>query len=550
MAAFGFFLLILPVVSAKEACTAGGSCLGRSSSCSDSVAASGSNAVFQRSLDTLEESVVDGVDALAGVKITVHPNSAVAKTGRGDWIIHYDNCTKEDLEALAVDMPNDTRAKSRGYPENGGLCFFIMEGTEKGVRERLATHSFNGTPTAETDRTNFFTLEVGNKREKHEGAVPWNLDRIDSKEGLDGKFEPMIPTGGEGIHVYVIDTGIRTTHTEFGGRAIPTFETRDRGYFGFSREVCSPSDTTCAMDGQGHGTFVAGIIGGSSVGVAPKATLRAVKLADGYHDHGQKWAMGKLSWLIDAYDWLLSNNLDIYTSIFSLSVAPDGHCDMFDAAMLEAGSRGILQVVSAGNDDSDACNLWPKKGGEFAIMVAASDSSDKRWEQSNFGDCIDIFAPGVDIESAWSDSDTALQNMTGTSAASPHVSGAVALLLSLAKAEHKYPSKHHTMFKITSGPTSFTTKNIVEESEAKASKHAEGRLLYVGPPLDFKGQPSQFHKWISDSWPDEPASSGTGDKGLAEKMRTLGPRRRLSNHRRRSEEPWTDSEKKIKQVLR
>jgi len=382
------------------------------------------------------------------------------------------------------------------------------------------------------------------------GAVPWNLDRMDSKEGLDGKFEPMIPTGGEGIHVYVIDTGIRTTHTEFGGRAIPTFETRDRGYFGFSREVCSPSDTTCAMDGQGHGTFVAGIIGGSSVGVAPKATLRAVKLADGYHDHGQKWAMGKLSWLIDAYDWLLSNNLDIYTSIFSLSVAPDGHCDMFDAAMLEAGSRGILQVVSAGNDDSDACNLWPKKGGEFAIMVAASDSSDKRWEQSNFGDCIDIFAPGVDIESAWSDSDTALQNMTGTSAASPHVSGAVALLLSLAKAEHKYPSKHHTMFKITSGPTSFTTKNIVEESEAKASKHAEGRLLYVGPPLDFKGQPSQFHKWISDSWPDEPASSGTGDKGLAEKMRTLGPRRRLSNHRRRSEEPWTDSEKKIKQVLR
>eukprot|EP00419_Tripos_fusus_P065732 CAMPEP_0172910340 /NCGR_PEP_ID=MMETSP1075-20121228/184457_1 /TAXON_ID=2916 /ORGANISM="Ceratium fusus, Strain PA161109" /LENGTH=95 /DNA_ID=CAMNT_0013768455 /DNA_START=1 /DNA_END=285 /DNA_ORIENTATION=+ len=95
MEAFGFLFLILPVVSAREACAAGGTGLGRSSSCSDSVAASGSNAVFQRSSDTLEESVLDGVDALAGVKITVHPNSDVAKTGRGDWIIHADDCTKK-----------------------------------------------------------------------------------------------------------------------------------------------------------------------------------------------------------------------------------------------------------------------------------------------------------------------------------------------------------------------------------------------------------------------------------------------------------------------
>lgn len=207
---------------------------------------------------------------------------------------------------------------------------------------------------------------------------------------------------GTGVTVYVIDSGINLGHADFEGRAT------------LGVNLVGTSDS----DGYGHGTHCAGIIGGAKFGMAKKARLVAVKVLD---DTG----FGGVSDLISGLDWVVANKAR-GPVVASVSVGSYSSPSM-DAAAENAVAEGVIMVVAAGNDMDNACNYSPYV--PSAIVVAASDNKDNMAPFSNYGNCVDLFAPGVNISSTWIGSPTATKIASGTSMACPHVAGQVAKYL-------------------------------------------------------------------------------------------------------------------------
>ena len=240
--------------------------------------------------------------------------------------------------------------------------------------------------------------------ETQTGAT-WGLDRIDQRKlPLSGTF--TYTNTGAGVTAYVIDTGIRITHTEFGGRAVSGWDFTD--------------DDPDANDCNGHGTHVAGTIGGTTYGVAKGVALVAVRVLD---------CGGSGSWsdIVAGIDFVTADHQAGEPAVANMSLGGPANLAV-DLAVRNSIADGVAYAVAAGNANGSACQYSPARVTE-AMTSGASTSSDAKASFSNWGTCLDWFAPGQAITSAWSGSDTATNTINGTSMASPHTAGVAALYL-------------------------------------------------------------------------------------------------------------------------
>ncbi len=277
----------------------------------------------------------------------------------------------------------------------------------------------------------------------------WGLDRIDQRN-MPLSTTYQYDTTASNVHAYIIDTGIRASHADFGGRVTGGFT--------------SISDGNGTGDCNGHGTHVAGTVGGATWGVAKAVRLHPVRVLNCQ-------GSGTNAGVIQGVDWVTANHVKPAVANMSLG---GGASTALDNAVTNSINAGVVYAVAAGNDNSNACNYSPART-PSAITVGSSANGDARSSFSNFGTCLDIFAPGSSITSTWSTNDTATNTISGTSMASPHVAGVAALYLA-----------NNT----SASPSAVTTALVNNSTPNKITSPGTGspnRLLYSlfgGTPVD------------------------------------------------------------------
>jgi subtilisin family serine protease len=307
---------------------------------------------------------------------------------------------------------------------------FSVHASEAQARQLAADDS-----VAYVEQSQRFTVS-----DTQDSPPSWGLDRIDQHDlPLDSAYN--YANKGDGVTAYVIDTGVMIEHPTFEGRASYGYDAVD-----------GDND---AADGYGHGTHVAGTIGGAEYGVAKGVNIVAVRVLD---DNGS----GTTEQVVAGIDWVAQNHSGPSVANMSLGGGVD---DALDESVRGAISSGVTFAIAAGNSSADANTFSPARVTE-AITVAASDDADGQASFSNFGDVVDLYAPGVGITSSWNDGAT--NTISGTSMATPHVAGAAALFLSANAAA--------TPADVAAGLTAAATPDKI----TNASAGTPNLLLYTG----------------------------------------------------------------------
>jgi subtilisin family serine protease len=308
-------------------------------------------------------------------------------------VVFEDRLSEAELEALSDDMVRIKKGR-KDKTFRHALKGFVAELSEKAAIE-LA-----GDP-----RVKFVEEDGEVTISATQSGATWGLDRIDQRD-LPLNSTYTYNYTGAGVRAYIIDTGILATHSEFGGRVVAGFT--------------AINDGRGTTDCNGHGTHVAGTVGGSTYGVAKGVTLVPVRVLD---CNGS----GTNSGVIAGVDWVTGNHAAGQPAVANMSLG-GGASSALDAAVNNSINDGVTYAVASGNSNTNACNSSPARVPN-AITVNSSTSADARSSFSNFGTCTDIFAPGSSITSAWYTSNTATNTISGTSMATPHVTGVAALYL-------------------------------------------------------------------------------------------------------------------------
>ena len=374
--------------------------------------------------------------------------SSQGKKGIGAEVAKF-RTNANKIENSYIVVLDDAEIGGRGIFSIAPYIASEMATTHRGKLKFVYQHAINGFAVEMTEedalrlsqdfRVKFVEEDGTVSLDATQSNPPWGLDRIDQRNRPLNAIYTFNWTGA-GVTAYVIDTGIRTAHTQFGGRAANVFDA-----FGGNGQDCN-----------GHGTHVAGTIGGSTFGVAKSVQLRGVRVLNCS-------GSGTNSGVIAGVDFVRNNHAAAAVANMSLG---GGASSALDTAVNNLHNANVTIAVAAGNNNgANACNVSPARAAN-AITVGSTTSTDARSSFSNIGSCLDIFAPGSGILSAWATSNTATATISGTSMASPHVAGVAAL--------YKQANPGASSTTIRNAIVNNATTNVV----TNAGTGSPNRLLY------------------------------------------------------------------------